>query len=412
MSDRRQTQTTGREGVRRDLVMLAGVLALAAVLTVASLIADPSSFITLVVLGTPYLAVGTLLALRRPRHPVGWIFLAIAMVWVISTAADALGGSDVQGGASLPGGIPTVLIWIETWIFSPVLFALYYGLTVVFPSGNLPGGRIGRAIQISLLVPLLGVVTSGFGPHLGGIYAPDTIESGAVIDNPVGFLPVDDTLGHLISVLTIVLLVAGVVGMVVRFRRAQGLERQQLRWFVAAMTFTGVLVVMAIIVIIAAPSGSGGSVWFFVTPAYVLIPLALGVAIMRYRLYDLDRIVSRTISWAVVTGVLAIVFVAVILVSQTFLTSMTSSNSGAVAASTLIVAALFQPLRRGVQARVDRQFNRARYDAERIVTVLADRLRDEADLDELGAEIRATVTNTVQPVSVSLWLRASGPPAG
>jgi hypothetical protein len=410
MSDLNQAEVPTRRGVRWERVGLTAVLALALGLSVVSLVSDPSSIATLVLLGTPYAAVGTLLALRRPRHPIGWIFLAIVMVWAISTAAEALGGTDVQHGANLPNGFPMVLIWIETWIFSPVLFALYYTLTVVFPSGHLPGGRIGRAVRISFLVPLAGVIAGGFGPHLGGPYAPDTIQSGVTIDNPVGFLPVD--LGNLTSTLTILLLVAGVIGMVVRFRRARGLERQQLRWFVAAMTFTAAVIALAIIVIFTAPDGAGVSVWFFVTPAYVLIPLALGGAIMRYRLYDLDRIISRTISWAVVSGVLAVVFVAVILASQTLLSSVTASNTVAVAASTLVVAGLFQPLRRRVQVRVDRRFNRARYDAERTVAVFADRLRDEADLAELGHDIRTTVTETVQPVSVSLWLRASGPQPG
>ncbi len=404
MSDPSKAQATRQARVRWERVALAVVLALALGLSVVSLVEDPSSITTLVLLGTPYGAVGTLLALRRPRHPIGWIFLAIVMVWAISTAAEALGGTDVQHGASLPNGFPMVLIWIETWIFSPVLFALYYALTVVFPSGHLPGGRIGRAVRISFLVPLAGVIAGGFGPHLGGPYAPDTIQSGVTIENPVGFLPVD--LGNLTSTLTILLLVAGVIGMVVRFRQARGLERQQLRWFVAAMTFTAVVVAMAIIVIFTAPDGAGVSVWFFVTPAYILIPLALGGAIMRYRLYDLDRIISRTISWAVVSGVLAVVFVGVILASQTLLASITSSNTVAVAASTLVVAALFQPVRRRVQVRVDRRFNRARYDAERIVAVFAGKLRDEVGLDELGIEIAATVTRTVQPSSVSVWLRA------
>ena len=139
--------------------------------------------------------------------------------------------------------------------------------------------------------------------------------------------------------------------------------------------------------------------------AFATVPFSVGIAVLRYRLYEIDRIVSRTISWAMVSAVLVSVFIALVLVTQTALASITSSNTIAVAGSTLVVAALFQPLRRRVQARVDQRFNRARYDAERTVTAFTGRLRDEVDLDLLRAAITSTIGRTVQPASVSLWLR-------
>ena len=149
-----------------------------------------------------------------------------------------------------------------------------------------------------------------------------------------------------------------------------------------------------------------GLVWIPAEIAFVLPPIAIGVAILRYRLYDIDRVISRTIGWVIVSAVLATVFVLVILLVQAVLAEVTPSNTFSVAASTLVVAALFQPLRRSVQKRVDRRFNRARYDAERTLTAFAERLRDEVDLDQLRTEILSTVSQVVEPTTVSIWLRA------
>ena len=145
--------------------------------------------------------------------------------------------------------------------------------------------------------------------------------------------------------------------------------------------------------------------WLVGLFGFGLLPVAIGVAVLRYRLYEIDRLISRTIAYATVTGVLVVVFGGVILLSQAILDPVTGGNTIAVAASTLAVAALFQPLRRKVQVRVDRRFNRARYDAERTVAAFAGRLRSEVDLGQLKAEIALTVATSVQPTSVSLWLR-------
>ena len=195
----------------------------------------------------------------------------------------------------------------------------------------------------------------------------------------------------------------GAISVLVRFRRSQGLERQQLRWMMAALTLVPLAVIAGFLLVTGgAPSQVA---WIPALVAFMLPPLAVGIAVLRYRLYEIDRIISRTIGWAAVTTVLAVVFVAVILVTQTALASITTSNTFAVAASTLVVSALFQPLRRRVQATVDRRFNRARYDAKRTVAAFAGRLRDELDIEALTTVIAAAVMQTVEPVSVSLWLR-------
>jgi hypothetical protein len=163
-----------------------------------------------------------------------------------------------------------------------------------------------------------------------------------------------------------------------------------------------------VVVVIARVGGGarpGTGPWTIAASTFALIPLAIGVAVLRYRLYEIDRVISRTISWAILTVLVAGLFVAFILVLQALLAPVTQSNELAVAGSTLLVFTLFQPIRRRVQRLVDRRFNRSRYDAEQTVAAFATRLRDEVDLESLRAEIIATVAQTVQPTSVSLWLR-------
>ncbi len=399
----RPRPTHRRQGgaIRPEWAFVGIILSVAGVLSVASIASDPASVLTLA-MAALYGAIGALLAARRPRNPIGWLFLGVLLVFSVSNAADGLGGTAVRAGAQLPGGLPLVLIWAETWAYA-ALFGIYYGLTVVFPSGHLPGGRSGRIVRISFLVPVAAVVTGAFGPHLAGNFDADYI--GRTLDNPAAVLPVPDGIPALLQIATIGLLVGGIVSLIVRLGRARGIEREQLKWFVASLALTGVLVVATVAVVVASPR-VGTEVWILAVLGYATIPPAVGVAVLRYRLYEIDRIVSRTVGWAVVTAVLAMVFVSVILISQSLLVSVTSSNALAVAISTLVAAAIAQPLRRGVQRRVDRRFNRARYDAERTVESFGTVLRNEVELGQLRAEIGAAVAETVQPASYHIWLRA------
>ena len=387
--------------VKPEWAVVAIILSVAGVLSAASIANDLSSLLTLTVAAL-YGAIGALLAARRPGNPIGWMFLGVLLVFSITSTADGLGGTAVRAGAPLPGGLPLVLIWAETWAFA-ALFGIYYGLTVVFPSGHLPRGRSGRVVRISLLVPVAAVVSGAFGPHLAGNFNSDYI--GRSLDNPAALLPVPDGIPALLQIVTIGLLVGGIVSLIIRLGRARGIEREQLKWFVASLALTAVLVVVTVAVVAASPR-VGTEVWTLAVLGYATIPPAVGVAVLRYRLYEIDRIVSRTVGWAVVTAVLALVFVSVIFISQALLVSVTSSNAVAVAISTLVAATIAQPLRRWVQLRVDRRFNRARYDAERTVAGFGTMLRNEVELGQLRAEIGAAVADSVQPASFHMWLRA------
>jgi hypothetical protein len=286
-----------------------------------------------------------------------------------------------------------------------ILFAY---LAMVFPSGHLPRGRWGRTARILLTAIGLLVLLTAFAPtiNVNLIGAPN----GANVRNPLAILPeaaVWQVLNPtLLFAVVLGLLIGGAVSLVIRHRRTRGVERQQLSWVVAAIAFVGAAVVAGMVLGTIVPQASDdGTVWIPAIFAFATVPLAVGLAVLRYRLYEIDRIVSRTIGWAVVSAILVALFVTLVLATGAALASVTSTNALAVAVSTLVVAALFQPLRRRVQARVDHRFNRARYDAERTVAVFSGRLRDEVDLDQLSAEITGTVARTVQPASVLLWLR-------
>jgi len=204
-------------------------------------------------------------------------------------------------------------------------------------------------------------------------------------------------------------MVGAAISLVARYRHATGVERQQLRWLTAAIAFVVVAVTGGIAVANVLPeAGASGLAWVGAIVAFPCVPLAVGVAVLRYRLYEIDRIVSRTIGWAVVTGVLVFVFAAGVVLLQAVLAPFTNENTIAVAGSTLLAFALFQPLRRRVQASVDRRFDRTRYDGQRIVDAFGERLRSDVDLASLRASLASTADQAVRPASSTVWLTMKG----
>jgi hypothetical protein len=211
----------------------------------------------------------------------------------------------------------------------------------------------------------------------------------------------NDVLNAVTLIAFAIALPLAVASVVLRYRRGTPTEREQLKWFAASVGLTCACFGLAILPI--APFSDLGWIAGIVTIS--LIPVAIGIAILRYRLYEIDRIISRTLSYAAVTATLALVFVSVVLGLQAVLEPMTGENTIAVAVSTLIVAAMFQPLRRRVQSIVDRRFNRARYDAQRMVDAFSERLRDEVDIGTVTDELDVTITSALNPSMLGLWLR-------
>jgi len=348
--------------------------------------------------------VGAVLVNRLPRHIVGWLLLAGGLSLAVSAGAAALADYGLnQHPGTVPGAVGFAIIAGAT---GGTFIGLLGGFVpLYFPTGQLPSPRW-RVVALIAIVPTLSpVITNLFGPFPAGTYPAD-------VTNPLALGGIGGQFVALLGTVSGVLGVVGLLGviasLVVRYRRAQGVERAQLKWF----AYVGLVVVPTLLLAIVTGGATTGPMAIFTNVAWAvaiggltLMPVMIGIAILRYRLYEIDQLVSRTISWAAVTVVLGASFVLAILVVQTLLAPVTSSNELAVAASTLLVFALFQPIRRRIQRFVDQRFNRARYDADRTISAFAGRLRDEVDLEQLRAEILATVSKTVEPSSVSLWLR-------
>jgi hypothetical protein len=357
----------------------------------------------------PYAAVGSLLVLRRKGGAIGWLLLALAWAHVVAAAPVDATPTEIAAGTAPTGQV--LLAIVGGGPAGPALFLLYSALTVVFPSGRLPDGRWRAPVATVLAVAACITVATTFASTITLNWSGSA--NGQPIPNPIALAPgsaISDLVGSdSISSAFAILMVLGVVSLVVRFGRATGIERQQLRWIVAALGFVMVAVVGGFVVGSLVPAvGDTGLQWSAAIVAFPCVPIAIGIAILRYRLYDIDRIISRTVSWATVTGLLVLGFVALVLGLQGLLSPFTAGNGLAVAVSTLIVAAAFQPLRARVQRGVDRRFDRARYDSEAVVAGFVERVRDEVGLEALAVEIGGTVGRAVAPASVAIWLRSEG----
>jgi hypothetical protein len=294
-----------------------------------------------------------------------------------------------------PGSLPAelVAVWLLNWIWNPIVL-----LTLVFPLLLFPTGRslsprwrpvTWLAVGLTVAFTVLGMLS----PSLQLADEQTTANPIGVAGADIGAAPLSTILNGLL----LFLLAAAVVSLVVRFRRSRGVERQQLKWF----TYAGVLVLLAPLSNALLPS--------LYNAPYVLVialPVAVGIAVLRYRLYDIDRLINRTLVYGLLTALLAGVYAtAVLVLGQGFGGVGGEPPSWAVAGATLAVAALFQPARRRIQAVVDRRFNRRRYDAAKTIEAFSARLREEIDLDTLSAELLAVVDQTMEPTRLSLWLR-------
>jgi hypothetical protein len=378
------------------------VLGIAAVLWFDHLLrqAGRADLVQLNASGLPWLlalvtapTVGAVLAARRPRHPVGWLLLGLGASIGLTGFADAYAP---YGLLARPGSLPAAR-WPA--IYSPAVtvagIACVSFVLLLTPTGSLPSPRWRWWARVAAAAPVVYLVALTLTPEpLDPAYRS--------VMNPLGLralrLPI--TITHVVaSGITVLAVVVGALSLVVRFRRARGTERQQLRWVALA----AVLVSLTILVMLAG-MGLGNEVLLIWAAgvSFAVLPLAIGAAVARYRLYDLDRIISRTLAYALLTLLLGGGYAAVVLSLGQLLPH---DSSLVVAAATLAVAALFQPARRRIQQAVDRRFNRRRYDAARTIQQFSARLREEVDLDTLTAELLAVVDQTVQPTSVSLWLR-------
>jgi hypothetical protein len=377
------------------LASVAGTLALTAY-QVGQLTAGTGGDLSIALLAPAILAyagLGSLILRRRPGHRVGWVLLLTAPAMLLVFAGFSLAGTvtAARGTDDLLAGIVS---WIPIVLFAPAFLLAFPVLALLFPDGHLPGPR--WRWPVGAILALVGLAT------LLLAFAPGQVDP-TLAANPfsVLFVPPEARVAAalLLGPLILVGSLLGIAAMAVRFRRGRGEERQQLKWMLAA--------IIAVVVFIA-PSlvGVDSDVLSIAASlALVLIPAAVTMAILRYHLYDIDRIISRTVSWALITGALLVVFAAALLLLQAMLTGLTQGQTIAVASSTLVAFAVFQPVRRRVQAAVDRRFDRTGYDQERVVAAFSESLRHEVDLETLSTQIRRAASDTVRPASTAVWLR-------
>jgi hypothetical protein len=346
-------------------------------------------FFTLVVVA--YLVVGVLIIERRRANAVGPILFAMGLLIAAYSTIDlVIRQPDPPAGAAH-------LAWLVSLMDAP-LFAMVAFLFLLFPDGHLPSPRWR---WVGLAVIAFGTVSMVCTAVIPGPF-PFYPE----FENPFGLAGTSlVTIASAFYLLTIACVVAAVLSLVGRWRIGGPLERAQLKWVTTAAVL--IAAVMVAYATLFGPRNFNDVADLAVGIALGFFPIAIGIAVLRYRLYEIDRLISRTIGWIVVTAVLAAVFGAVVVGLQVVLEPATGNNTLAVAASTLVVAALFQPLRGRVQQAVDRRFNRARVDAQRAIDAFGAHLRDDVDLLGLRTALVATADEAVRPASATIWLRGA-----
>ena len=342
-------------------------------------------------LGTSSMAVGVVIRWRRPDNLVGALLIVGATLLIVAAALwPALVVTSADGGPIFVVFNALVRWWGPIGIL-PAIFVLFPAVAILFPDGRLPGPRwrvpFGAAVGTIVLGVVLQSIAPGADPALANPFALPGVPAGVGVA------------GAALAMAAVLFgFVLAVGSIVVRFRRSTGVERAQVKWLIAAVALMGLAFPVSYLTELG-PIVDAVSVLIG-----CLVPISIGIAVLRYRLYDIDRIVSRSLSWAIVTGALLVAFVALVIGLQSLLDGLTQGGTLAVALSTLVTAALFQPVRRRVQRVVDRRFDRAGYDADRTAVAFGDRLRNEVDLDTLAIDLQATVGHAVRPSSAAIWL--------
>jgi hypothetical protein len=375
-------------------------------------------FGTLVVLqflGGALAGIGLILALRRPHHPVGWLFLVAAAATALNDTSRAYAWRAlVETPGTLPGG--ELALWFSRFI-APSGAAAFFFAAFVFPTGRLLSRRWVPAFVAGVGLTVAQTLTWGFTPRPIRLpFAPSAPPPGGLnelptMSNPAGLSgPAGELLAALAPAIDVAigpLILVTLFGVVLRFIRSSGIERLQMKWFVYAASTAIVFTVAA--ATLPFNSVASGVAWVLSVVFRAFVPVAVGIAILRYRLYDIDVLINRTVVYGATTAAVGATFFLGLVALQSVLRPITNGSDLAVAAATLLSFALFQPVRRVVQGAVDRRFDRSRYDAARMLDQFADRLRDEVDLDALRAHLLGSVRQTMGPSHTSLWLRKRAP---
>jgi hypothetical protein len=368
-------------------------------ITPYTMLTKEQGLFTVATLVVAFALVGAPLAAHRPRNPIGWICCGAALFQGLNIFSEGYSRYVLlTAPGALPGG--ALVAWLAQWIWAPGLGLFLVFLPLLFPTGRPPSRRWRWVAWLAGTALALLIVSAAI--LLWPLRGPALVDFNGPPPGPPWLIG----LYNVGSALLLLAGLAAVVSLVMRFRRALGDERQQLKWFVfaAALTFTAVVatigrsgihspllkVAVAVLGLLIIPS----------------LPVAVGIAILRYRLWDIDVLINRTLVYGVLTAALALVYLGSVVLLQGLLRGLTGQRSDlAVVAATLLVAVLFRPLRQCLQAGIDRRFYRRKYDAAQTLAAFCARLRDEVDLDAVTADLLAVVDDTVQPEHVALWLR-------
>ena len=370
--------------------------------------ADPSRALVGVAATWGMVTVGALVASRRPANPIGWVFCAVGLgFFVVGLSSEYATRALVDAPGSLPGGL--AVGWLSSWVQMPTTMLVLY-LLLLFPNGQSPSPRWRGVVWLVTALIAVGTLAAALrpGPLRGGPGGP--MGTPLPVDNPLAIeavAPLLEVINAVWPAAFLALLVAAIASVILRFRRARGEERQQMKWFVYASGFVPA-VIASNLALRPLPEGLRAPLQTaFFTTGMALFPIVVGIAILRYRLYEIDVLIRRTLVYGATTAGIAAAFFAGIVVLQALLRPVTSGSELAVAASTLASVALFQPLRRRIQSAVDRRFYRSKYDAERTLDAFAARLREQIALEALERELVGVVNDTMQPAHASVWLRSA-----
>jgi MFS family permease len=392
---------TGRRRPSAAALSGGALLLLAAVLVALSFLArQPGYPLQPIIIAIPTAAVGVLVARRQPRNPNGWLLLGIAAALLLSTGAGAYSLLVYHLGRDLPLG-PIGLVLYQLW--SPAV-ALFLLVILLFPDGHLPAPRWRWAVwAYSLLCAgylalLIAVAVDAINGHRIRV---DGYGGLTVVDYPAGRLAVAQ---DIILGLALLLGISFAARQLLSWRQSSGLRRQQLKWLMFGAAVSLICAGLSVPGY-SAPAGIWAWLNDFLSIGFVALPAGIGIGILKYRLYEIDRLISRTLAYAIVTGLLIGVYAILVTLAHAV---VPFRSPLAVALATLTAVALFNPLRHRVQRTVDRRFNRAHYDAEATIAAFADRMRDATDLDEIRRDLLAVAYQVVEPAHVSVGSASAG----
>ena len=396
-----RSKSAQRRPIVRAIVAWA-VFGFALVGSIASLVVveqPPLSLVTYTAVPLTFSAIGAFLTTRVPGNPIGPILLVAGLGFSVMVGTWTLLPITVTGPTTAPFAILVGLF--GTVLFLPTLVLVLVGVPLLFPDGRFVSPRWRWVAIASAIVLVVAEVRT--------LLETAHLMNQQWLPNPFYVAGAEEVLGTIDDVETAVgipLFVLAVWSLVLRYRRGDDIARHQIRWFAAASALAVITFGISFVI----PEEAGTFLQSLGFLALNAIPISIGIAIVRYRLYDIDRLISRGISYGVVTVVLLATYVAIVLVLQGPLGAVFGTQTVTVAISTLIVASLFQPVRRRVHRAVDRRFDRARVDTERTAAAFSDRLRAEVDIDAVVGDLAATASGAVRPRGITVWLREAAPP--